>query len=209
MDKITSSWTGERLSAIERQVLDSTDTLIGKVSEKTKQVAKSIQSPFRSKTKPRISSDTTDLAEPITPVEENTNKRVYKMSVSHALDDLKKQIKNFQDTVEVCNAERLGRVEVATSDVRTGMVILAQETRGQSSHISSNIPSSKNLTPIDLKLVVQALIEGLNRPISKNAKGMLESNIMTLLYRLCASSPGFDPKTGGCKKLIVKLHLLH
>lgn len=101
-----------------------------KITEKTGKIVNVIQSlPFRSKSINQTVKKDDDMDEPTEDGAVDDDDREQKLSVTDALDQLQKQIKSFQEEVDMCESERLGRVERDAGDLKRGLVFVANQNR--------------------------------------------------------------------------------
>jgi len=83
-----------------------------------------------------------DVGEPIANVTSDEHEQ--RLTVGHALADLQKQIDSFQKEVDLCERERLGRVEKATSDLKRGLVFVAEQNSREYPSFQCGLPASNN-----------------------------------------------------------------
>jgi hypothetical protein len=50
-----------------------------------------------------------------------------KLTVTDALAELQNQIRRFQEQVDICDGERLGRLERGNADLKRGLVFVAKQ----------------------------------------------------------------------------------
>ncbi|KAM3069777.1 hypothetical protein ACMFMG_010485 [Clarireedia jacksonii] len=161
-------------TVLERVVEKITRTWKGK-SPRGK-IAKTLHSlPFRSKLDADGAVDEDDQEQ--------------KLTVPDALDQLQKRIENFQKEVDMCEREKLGRVEKTTANIESGLVFVAN----QNVALKTNMNNS-------LKRLEEMLAGN-----SEKTRQMLHLYFEDALYRFCASNPNFNAKTGEIDREEVKL----
>ncbi|KAK3349667.1 hypothetical protein B0T25DRAFT_591901 [Lasiosphaeria hispida] len=100
-----------------------------------------------------------------------------KSSIKDALEGLKVRIDAFQEQVEICAQEKLGQIKLDTNDLKLGMMAMEQGI----AVIKNNLNS----------------VEAWMTRVLNKVEEASEQKIYDTLYRLCASDPRFNAKTGG------------
>jgi hypothetical protein len=156
-----------------------------------------------------------------------------KKSVDDALNELKVEIERFQKAVDICAQERLGRIEDDTTNIKYGTLAVAKEVMGMYQTSDQNLSNAgkriSSLLRIPILLFKQQTLlthVAMNHSIAKIERFMQGQQMLrhtqddeeesqqkvllqlqNIFYKLCASNPHFDSKTGGsrCSHSFVEL----
>ncbi|KAK0707757.1 hypothetical protein B0H67DRAFT_588512 [Lasiosphaeris hirsuta] len=100
-----------------------------------------------------------------------------KTPVKNALEGLKARIDAFQEQVEICAQEKLGQIKSDTNDLKLGMMAMEQDIAVMKTSFNS--------------------VEAWMTRVLNKVEEASEKKIYDTLYRLCASDPRFNARTGG------------
>ena len=126
---------------------------------------------------------------------DNIDDRGQKLTVVKALAHLNNKVALFQNEVEVCDSERLGRVERDTDLIKRGLVFVANQNKGEYLGLQNStiftLHTEQCLTLPDMKTMMENMLNSLD--------GNFASAVANALYRLFTSNSSFNPKTGKSK----------
>ncbi|KAL9112648.1 MAG: hypothetical protein Q9187_007750 [Circinaria calcarea] len=192
-------------TVLERIVDKITRTWRVKLAEKSGKFVKTFQSlSFRSKSNHQKLKEDNDMGEPGADGLVDEDDRELKLTVTDALDQLQKQIKSFQEEVDMCERERLGRVERDAGDLKRGLAFVFSITFG----LGFPIHTLQSLTQADMKTTMDTSMRRLEKLFAGKAEEtvqMLHLWFENALYQLCTSNPNFNAKTGEIDHKEVKL----
>ncbi|KAI1139708.1 hypothetical protein F5Y05DRAFT_379832 [Hypoxylon sp. FL0543] len=160
-------------TVLERIVEKITRTWKIKLAEKTNKMGGFFPLRIRNKL---VYSRQTGNEDVVKLVEDDDSGQEHELTVADALEGLQCQIEHFQTEAELCEQERLGRIEVSTTDLKRGLVLVAKQNKDTMESVLNKY---------------EEIFLGTEDNLNKFFLQLHDS-----LYRFCTSNPNFDAKTG-------------
>ncbi|KAK5653013.1 hypothetical protein OQA88_9299 [Cercophora sp. LCS_1] len=175
VNKITESWR-DRIGV----------SMVAERAEKIKGV-------FKSKSKSTALVQTTSATlqtsatQSMEPDEEGKN-----LTIEDALNDFKLQMARFQKEVDMCSQERMGRIEDDTTDIKRGTLTIAKEIKEMRESVAGMEKAGQDA----IAWIENQVLPRIDRA-QADARDELLLHLQNTFYRVIASNPLFNSKTGG------------